>query len=52
MNLPKKIRINIRYPEKLDTNEEINFIKKKRPDVVVIVAYGKILPSELLDLKR
>ncbi len=47
----KKNRINIRYPEKLDTNEEINFIKKKRPDVVIVVAYGKILPSELLNLK-
>ena len=26
-------------------------VKKKKPDVIVVVAYGKILPSKLLNLK-
>lgn len=44
--------LKVRCPEILDTDEEIsNFIKLK-PDIVVVVAYGKILPSRFLDLKN
>ena len=42
MNMQKN-KIDIRYPEKLDTTEELNFIKELKPDVVVVVAYGKII---------
>ena len=31
--------------------KEINYIIQKSPDVVVVVAYGKILPSKLLNIK-
>ena len=48
----KKNGLNVRYPEKLNSIEEINFIKKIKPDVVVVVAYGKILPTALLDLQE
>ncbi len=44
--------INIRHPENLDTNEEINFFKKKKPDVILVVAYGKIIPSKLLEIEN
>ena len=47
-----KNKINTRYPEKLDTNEELKFIKDLKPDVVVVVAYGKIIPSNFLDIKN
>ena len=47
-----KNKIEVRYPEKLDTNEELNFIKKLKPDVVVVVAYGKIIPVKFLDIKN
>ncbi len=47
-----KNKIDIRYPEKLDTTEELNFIKELKPDVVVVVAYGKIIPSNFLDIKN
>ena len=47
-----KNNLKVRCPEILDTDEEIsNFIKLK-PDIVVVVAYGKILPSRFLDLKN
>ena len=42
-----KNKIKVRHPEKLDTNDEINFIKKTKPDVVVVVAYGKIIPKKI-----
>ena len=46
----KKNKIELRCPERLDTEEEINFIKKNNPDVVVVVAYGKIIPAKILDI--
>ena len=42
----------VRHPEKIDTDEEIEFFKKEKPDVVVVVAYGKILPKRLLNIKN
>ena len=44
-------KIQVRYPHKLDTEEELKFILENKPDVIVVVAYGKILPSKFLDLK-
>ena len=49
-NCAKKLNLKIRSPAKLETNEEINHIKKLKPDLVVVVAYGKILPTTLLDI--
>ena len=48
----KQNNLNVRHPEKLDTEEEIEFFKKEKPDVVVVVAYGKILPKRLLNIKN
>ena len=43
--------LNLRHPENLDTDDELEFFKKEKPDVVVVVAYGKILPKRLLNIK-
>ena len=43
--------LNIYQPEKVRKNVEfIEEIKKLKPDVMCVVAYGKILPKELLDI--
>ena len=43
----------IYQPEKVRKNEEfINQIKDLNPDVICVVAYGKILPKEILDIPR
>ena len=47
-----KFKINVRAPNLLNNEEEINFFKKLKPDVVVVVAYGKIIPPQLLSLKN
>tara|TARA_Y100000389_G_scaffold14486_1_gene12825 strand:+ start:2639 stop:3547 length:909 start_codon:yes stop_codon:yes gene_type:complete len=47
-----EINVPVRHPLTLDTTEELDYIKKINPDIVVVVAYGKILPSKLLDLKK
>ena len=43
--------IQVRSPILLD-QEETKFIKKMTPDVVVVVAYGKIIPKEILEIKN
>ena len=45
-------KINVRHPETLNTEEELDFFKKIKPDIVVVVAYGKILPKKLLNIKK
>lgn len=43
--------LKIYQPEKVRNNEDfINEIKSLKPDVICVVAYGKILPQEILDI--
>ena len=45
--------LKIYQPEKIRKNEEfINEIKSLDPDIICVVAYGKILPKEILDIPR
>ncbi len=45
--------LNVMQPEKVRKNEEfINEIKNLNPDVICVVAYGKILPKEILEIPR
>ena len=48
----KKNNIKVRYPEKIDTKEEYERLKKLKPDVVVVVAYGKIIPQQFLNIEN
>ena len=45
--------LKIYQPEKVKKNEEfISQIKDMNPDVICVVAYGKILPKEILDIPK
>lgn len=45
--------IPIYQPEKVRKNVEfINEVKNLKPDVICVVAYGKILPKEMLEIPR
>lgn len=45
--------IPVYQPEKIKNNEEfINRIKELEPDVICVVAYGKILPKEILEIPK
>ena len=45
--------IKIYQPEKIRKNEEfIKEIKNLNPDVICVVAYGKILPKEILEIPK
>lgn len=45
--------LKIYQPEKVRKNEEfIEEIKQLKPDVICVVAYGKILPKEILEIPK
>jgi methionyl-tRNA formyltransferase len=44
--------LNLRTPENLDSDEEYNFLKKLEPDIVVVIAYGRIIPKRFLNLAK
>ena len=45
--------LQILQPEKVRNNEEfISKIRDLKPDVICVVAYGKILPKEILDIPK
>ncbi len=48
----EQLNLKIRSPDTLDADEEINHIKKLKPDLVVVAAYGKILPTRLLNIDK
>ena len=45
-------KLKLRFPDKLDSEQECDHLKKLNPDVVVVVAYGKILPTEMLNIDK
>jgi methionyl-tRNA formyltransferase len=48
----KDLNLNIRHPSSLRTDVELNFFKDLNPDIVVVVAYGQIIPKEFLDIPK
>ena len=51
-NYADKLNIPVRCPVTLGEETEINHLKKLKPDLVVVVAYGKILPEKLLNIEN
>src|SRR5579863_8683014 len=39
-------------PEKIRTPESEQFLREAAPDVIVIIAYGQIIPARLLSIPR
>lgn len=44
--------IPVFQPEKIKDKDAIDLVKTLKPDLIVIVAYGKILPKEILDIPK
>lgn len=51
-NKALKLGLQVFQPEKLATSEEFEKLRKLSPDVIVVVAYGKVLRKNFLDLPR
>ena len=48
----RKKKLNIRNPISLNNDEELKIFKDLRPDVVVVVAYGQIIPKKFLEISK
>ena len=48
----KKNNISIKNPTSLNNEEELKIFKKLSPDIVIVVAYGKIIPNFFLNLPK
>ncbi|MDC0525093.1 methionyl-tRNA formyltransferase [Pelagibacteraceae bacterium] len=47
-----KLGIPVRHPEKLNNEEDFNFIKTSGIKYVVVVAYGQIIPKKILNISE
>lgn len=46
----ERSNIPVYQPEKLNNSNFVNEINKLKPDLVVVVAYGKLFPKEILEI--
>lgn len=44
--------IPVYQPKSVRTDETLDLIREMNPDLIVVVAYGKILPQELIDIPK
>ena len=47
-----ELGLNVFQPEKVRESDSIQKIKELSPDIIVVAAFGQILPKELLELPR
>ena len=51
--IAENFSLNIRNPNFLNQNEkELEYFKSLRADIVIVVAYGQLIPKEFLNLSR
>ena len=49
-NCAENLKLIVRNPNNLNTDEELKFFKKLNPDIVVVVAYGQLISKKFLDV--
>ena len=49
-NYAQKNNLIIRHPKKLNDKEELDFFKSLNAEIVVVVAYGQIIPKDYLEI--
>ena len=50
--LAQSAGIPVYQPEKMRTGEAMDILRELKPDILAVVAYGKILPAEMLALPK
>ena len=48
----RKKKLNLRSPVNLNNDEEFKVLKNLSPDLVVVVAYGQIIPKKFLEIPK
>ena len=49
-NSAENLKLIVRNPNILNTDEEFKFFKEINPDIVIVVAYGQLIPKKFLDI--
>ena len=49
-NYAENLKLVVRNPNNLNTEEELKFFKEVNPDIVVVVAYGQLISKKFLDI--
>ena len=50
--LAKEQSLNLRTPDNLNNDEEYNYLKRLEPDILIVIAYGKIIPEKYLKIPK
>ncbi len=48
----RDFNLKIYQPENINIPEAIKFLKDPNPDLLIVIAYGQILPQEILDIPK
>mgnify|MGYP001160806542 CR=1 FL=1 len=48
----KNLKLVVRSPINLNTDEELKFFKEINPDIVIVVAYGQLIPKKFLEIPK
>jgi len=48
----RKRELNLRCPSSLNNDEEFKVLKNLSPDLIVVVAYGQIIPKKFLEIPK
>jgi methionyl-tRNA formyltransferase len=48
----KKLKLTVRNPKNLNTEEELKFLRELNPDIVLVVAYGQLISKEFLNIPK
>ena len=48
----EKLKIPVRFPDNLNNEVEYNFIRESNVNLVIVVAYGQIIPKKFLNIKN
>lgn len=50
--IAENLNLVVRSPSSLKSDKELNYFKALNPDIVVVVAYGQLIPKNFLDIPK
>ncbi len=50
--ISQELQLNVRTPKNLNSTEEFKYFKELNPDIVIVAAYGQIIPKKFIDIPK
>ena len=48
----EKLKLSVKFPKNLNNEDDFKFVKNSKAKVVIVVAYGQIIPEKFLNIKN